>query len=231
MKKIYVTIHGICTAKRDVDWQDVFELIAQREDPTCEVVTHKYGRVLGIVSWFVSLQHALNFTQWRHEGYIKTFAERLIQIRKDNPDAEISVVAHSFGTYITYEALSHYIDVNVDNIILIAGVISCHIENLNLDEMFEDGRIKYLRSYCTHNDELIRGLIYTSPITFSFGHLGYWGFIRRGHENEDKQKPLEKPYEQLPVYNRQTEEDHSGVTDYMKVKYAMEILKYLNEKN
>ena len=102
------------------------------------------------------------------------FKRFLRKLQKKYPDAKINILAHSFGTYISYEAVRRAgkdgrNPIKINKLILVASIVSAH-------EDFKDtvgkGLIRKVYNYCSYDDKVAR----LNP----FGHSGYWGFLAPG---------------------------------------------------
>lgn len=109
-KQIVVLLHGIRT---QATWQEM--VVAELENiPNITIYPIGYGYL-----------DAFRF--WCPFYFRKPPVERVLRevrgIRAKHADANISVIAHSFGTYITTQILSHNSDVVLDRLILCGSVI------------------------------------------------------------------------------------------------------------
>ena len=118
----------------------------------------------------------------RLRNFIELNLQTLPLIRKLNkkyPDAEINILAHSFGTYISYEAIRQAgkdkkAPIRINKLILVGGIVSSHE---NFKDTIGEGLIKEVYNYCSYDDRVVR----FNPL---FGHCGYIGFLpigRRDH--------------------------------------------------
>src|SRR5687767_6913401 len=99
-----ITIHGI---RRQQKWYETLRDLDAWKRTGVEVVNFEYG--------YFTLESFL--LPWRRERAISEFLEFY---SKQIQDGEIpSVVAHSFGTYILFKALSTYKVIKFDRIILV----------------------------------------------------------------------------------------------------------------
>ena len=203
MKQIVITIHGIHT-KALKSWQPSMWGYIKRRDPLIKVFTYKYGYLLAPFSWYITFTRALRIPSFFRKFVIGRFAKYIEKLQKKFPDHEISIIAHSFGTWITYNALGRKEDIKIKNLVLVSGVISSHVEKLDLLNWLEMGKVKTVHAWSSHEDDVV-GKCAIPP----FGKLGHRGFVRYGKE-EDKKDPQEKPYP-AEIYNHCTTEGHSGV--------------------
>lgn len=203
--KIVITIHGI-RWKVQKDWQNEFGQFVKHHNPDMKVFHYRYSKILGIWSWFIR-------NGWFRQRYVNGFVRFLKKIRKQYPGADISIVAHSFGGYLTEQAVYKIIDGNFEegvqaklfeSLVFLHCPISAHIENTNFWNFLEAGYIGRIHAWSSHNDMVI-GKIAIPP----FGHNGYWGFIRAAVPS-DRESPAFKPYPTLELYNYPTKLRHGG---------------------
>jgi len=167
-----------------------------RKDPRYQnepLIPFKYGFLLAIrcINPFVKFYK------------VKKLMKRLRKIQKDYPNAELNIVAHSYGTELSYRAIKHSGEdgkesIRVNKLILVASIIQIHED---FSETLRAGKLNELHNYCSLEDEVCRA----NP----FGHSGYVGFMPL-HDR----KFYEKPYSDLEVYNHQVEILEHG--DYFK---------------
>lgn len=222
-KQIIITIHGIHDKPFGYDWQDSFKAFVAEQNHDVTVLNFKYGYVMGGMAWIGSiiagLEKILRFTKSFHLDYVSKFTDFLKSVCENNPGCEISIISHSLGTWITNEALLRLNgQYKFKSIVFVAGVISSNMEKLRYLEWIQTGKIKQVYAWCSHNDFMVQAIA-IAP----FGHLGYWGFVRAGHQ-EDMIHAPENPY--FEVTNVQTEEDHCGVLKKLKI-YGADLLKQL----
>lgn len=199
-KHIIITVHGILTDKHKDNWQDRFQSYCLQYSSDVEVHSFKYGwwMILPYIStlpkWAILTRLARNFYAHKLKAFIKSKV-------KENPNSQLHIVAHSFGTWITHELILDP-EVILETVHLIAGVISAHISRNSLDEACAKNT-KEVYIYSSKHDTVCR----FAP--FPFGHLGYWGLIDR-EVVEDRNRPRHKPYPNLNLTNYPTEYGHNG---------------------
>ena len=110
-KHITVLIHGIRT---HASWQERLARRLGTLAPEVEVSPVGYD-------WFPALQLVIPI--FTRNKPIQIVLEQLRTIRSNNPDADISVVAHSFGTYIISIILKKYADIKLNRIQLCGSII------------------------------------------------------------------------------------------------------------
>jgi pimeloyl-ACP methyl ester carboxylesterase len=203
-KTIVVLIHGILTKQNESDdWEPHLGTWIKEHYPDVECLIFKYGWLDPLRSWLSTVVDLLKLPDWINNLAIIRFTKRLRQLQGSNPNADIHVVAHSYGTWVTWRTLMQDSKIRLQSLTLIAGVISAHIEKNNIDRLLINGQIKTVFSWSSHTDEVVR-YIAVPP----FGHLGWWGFLRKDHP-EDRGTPVYKPYDCLELYNHATNYEHN----------------------
>lgn len=166
-KHIIALLHGMNT---DAQWQEA--LAAQlRDDYGVDTYPIGYG----------------NFRPWRficpfftRQAPIDVVTQELRNLKTLHPDADISVIAHSFGTYILSKILEDHTDLNFYRIQLCGAVIDT---NYRWDKV--QARIaKQIVNDVGHKD--IYPLL-ARKVTWGYGDSGTFGFkkvlIRDRHFN------------------------------------------------
>lgn len=207
--KILITIHGIRWSMKS-DWQNNLGVYIKSSDPQIKVMHFRYGKVLGFMSWWMTVTRALSLPSFIYNHYIRKFNKFIRKIQKKHPTAEISVIAHSFGGWMTEQVIRNDEELRLDRIIFMHCPISAHIESTFFWNWLESLRVKKVFSWSSKNDMVIKRIA-IKP----FGQNGYWGFIRND-VSEDRNFPAYKPYP-IELYNYRTNETHGGVLDNIKL--------------
>lgn len=218
MSKVIVTVHGI-RWKSHKDWQNDLADYIKRENPLIKVFNFRYGHIISIMSWLISVSAWLRLPFWVRARYVKKLVKFLYKIKKKIPHAEISIIGHSFGGWLIEQAMIRDDEIEFDNVIFMHSPIDSHIENTSFWNWLEFGRIRRVFSWSSHSDIVI-GKVAIKP----FGQNGYWGFIRHDHP-EDRKSAHTKPYA-INLYNIVTSERHSGVVKKID-KYGKQIYRQL----
>jgi len=109
VEQIVLLIHGIRT---QADWQEMVAKILE-EDTKIVVKPIRYG-------YFDALQFWLPFTRSEPINYV----ENQIEIIKSlHPNAKLSIIVHSFGSYIIGKILERHYDLNIEKLILCGSVL------------------------------------------------------------------------------------------------------------
>ncbi len=142
-KRLVVLLHGI---RSTAIWQERIRSRLKIEAPNLEVIPMGYGRY--------PLLKFLGLRGTRDEP-INRIRNQLRYLTKNNPDAEISVLAHSFGTYIMSEILKADDEIRINRLLVCGSIIR---ENYEWENPISHGRI-------------------TGAITNDFGTRDYWPLI------------------------------------------------------
>lgn len=209
-KTAIITIHGIHTGDMST-WQDAFRFFVKAKHPDTKIFNYEYGVVLAPFAWGITLFGKFRMPKWIRRMVTGRFKAYVENLQKKFPDHEFSILAHSFGTWITYHMMKRHPEVNFRNLVLVGGVISEHQEKLELVEWLESGRLNSVHAFSSKND-LVVGKVAVPP----FEKLGYYGFIRKGIAS-DEQQPVFNPYPPYNIFNYYTLEDHGGVLKKLDV--------------
>lgn len=202
MKPLIIsTIHGIHTTDMNT-WQDNFRFYAKALFPEVKLINFEYGTVLAPFAWMNAITKCFHLPAWLTDHLIARYAKHLEELSKKFPDHEISILAHSLGTWIAYWALVRCKEVNIRNLVLVGAVISSHQEKLDIVNWLETGKMNALYNWYSHSDRVVE---FAPP---PFGKAGFRGMIRRGFE-EDRTLPAFQPYPIYQIYNR-AHEGHGG---------------------
>ncbi|MFA5062814.1 MAG: hypothetical protein WC578_01905 [Candidatus Omnitrophota bacterium] len=130
--------------------------------------------------------------------FIRGFMKFLRGVKSDYPQADLNIVAHSYGTEISFQAIKRSGEdsvkkgpILVNKLILAGSIVSAHREIPYADTL-RAGKIKEMHCYCSYEDEVCR----YNP----FGHSGCFGFLKHVHD------PVcyPKPFDDLNIFNHQT---------------------------
>ncbi len=188
MKRIIFAIHGIRSPKKD-NWIDKFTDFA-KQDPRFKDDIYQpyyYGFVLATAS-------VIPFFKFAKVNKLK---KDLRKILNDNPNCELNIVAHSYGTELSFWANKSSGEdglppIKVDKMILVASVVSRHY-HIPYTDTLRAGKINQLHCYCSYKDEVCN----YAP----FGHSCCFGFSKDKYDS----KCYPKPFDDLEIYNHQAE--------------------------
>jgi pimeloyl-ACP methyl ester carboxylesterase len=130
--QVVLLIHGIRT---HAEWQGmVREMIAVPGQ--IEVIPIGYGYFDVFRFWFPF---------WTRNGPIERVHEEirvaLQKYRKTHPDAKLSIIAHSFGTYIVGKILQRHFDLQIHRLILCGSVLPQLFPWNHLQGRFDDDKV------------------------------------------------------------------------------------------
>ncbi len=209
--RIIFAIHGIRSPKKD-NWVYKFIDFADKDSRFKDdiKIPHSYGYLL-------ALNSVNPKTKFDH---VKSVMKELRALTDKYPAAELNIVAHSYGTELSYQAIKRSGEdgkqaIKVNKLILVASIVSAHRE-IPYTDTLRVKKLKALHCYCSYEDEVCR----YNP----FGHSGCWGFLRHVHDP----KCYDKPFKDLEIYNHQQKSlEHC---DYFKgTKFFKEWLNIIAE--
>lgn len=212
-----VLIHGIWASSKGSNWQDQFEEFALSKYDDIKVYKFKYGFMPALLSWSMTFGKSFQIPHFIRQMYVNAFVSFVRKVKEQQVDYKVSIIAHSFGGWITECALNKILRDNALNaVVYVHCPISSHIENGRHEKWLKSGMIQSFHSWSSYEDEVMR---FAPP---PFGHLGYWGFVRDGMP-KDRTGPKKKPYRHLKIFNNHTNEEHSAVLDKL-YKYGDRLL-------
>lgn len=160
-------IHGIRTR---AEWHDnLKELIELQSDAIVKPINYDY---FDAVSFWLPLITICRSLKVRH------ITKEMRLLRRDYPNHQIVIVAHSFGTYLTAKFLKKNIDFNIDRILLCGSIVPANFNWNGLPNFPTNG--------CAINDIGTKDIwpILAKTSTFGYGDSGTFGF--NTHTMEDR---------------------------------------------
>jgi len=188
MKRIIFAIHGIRSPKQGNWIYNFTNFIKQDLRFKGDVfVPHYYGFVLATASVFP-------FFKFEE---VKKVREAIRSVVRDNPECELNIIAHSYGTELSFQAIKTSGEdgkppIMVNKLILVSSVVS-RFNEIPYNTTLRAGKIEQLHCYCSFKDWVCN----FAP----FGHSGCFGFSRDRYDRKCYQKPIEG----LEIYNHQVE--------------------------
>jgi len=195
--RIIFAIHGIRSKKKG-NWIYDFIDFAKKDPRFKDDVFFAY--TYGFVPAVLSINPFFKYHS------VKRLMKVLRKLTAKNPKRSLNIVAHSYGTELSFQAIKRSGEdgkpaIKLDKLILVSSVVSRHGE-IPYSDTLGAGKIKQLHCYCSYEDEVCR----FNP----FGHSGYAGFSRDKYDS----KCYPKPFDDLEIYNHQAQiAEHS---DYFK---------------
>ena len=193
--RVIIAIHGIRSPKKDNWIYDLCDLGARdARFAGDQFLPYYYGFLpaLGSINAFARY------------NFIRGFMKFLRAQRKQYPRADFSIVAHSYGTEMSFQAVKRSGEdgkdpIKVDKLILVASVVSGHRE-IPYTDTLRAGKVRELHCYCSYADEVCR----YNP----FGHSGCFGFLKIAYDITG----YDKPFADLKLFNHQ--QKTLGHSDY-----------------
>ncbi len=175
--RVVVLVHGI---RDQALWQS--EVRASLRAANFQVVLTNYGR-------FDLIRFLLPIPTFRN-AVVKSVRDQIRSIRLREPNSDISVIAHSFGTYIMSRVMSDEFDIMFDRIIFCGGVYSNKIKFEQFSNRFSPPIINEVGA-----KDFWPAL--ASSVTWGYGSPGTFGFRRplfedRWHRDADHSYFLSK---------------------------------------
>lgn len=155
-------VHGIRT---HAEWHDQLEK-AIKSSSTAEVKSVKYG-------FFDSIRFLMHF----YGPKLKHVTEEFRLLKRDYPDHEIVIVAHSFGTFLTTKFIENNTDFNVDRVLFCGAVVN---ENYNFAKL-----PNFPGQGCVINDVGTQDIypVLAKSCSLGYGASGTLGFNRQQIKN------------------------------------------------
>lgn len=156
--QVVVLVHGV----RDYAlWQH--SVRTTLEEAGFAVESTNYGRV-NLLEFLVPIAF------FRRRA-IETVWRQIRIVRQNNPDADVSVVAHSFGTYVIAHLIKENFDIKFDRILLCGSVVPYDFPFEQFQDRFRSPII---------NEVGARDVwpAMAENITFGYGSAGTYGFRR-----------------------------------------------------
>lgn len=209
--RIIFAIHGIRSPKKG-NW--VFDFIEfAKKDPRFSgdiFEPYYYGFVLATGSVIPFFKFEM----------VKKVRAALRKLTAENPNCELNIVAHSYGTELSFWAVKTSGEdglpaIKVDKMILVSSVVS-RFNEIPYDTTLRAGKINQLHCYCSYKDWVCN----FAP----FGHSGCFGFSKDRYDSKCYPKPLDD----LAIYNHQVKTlDHCA---YFKEEFYKEWLDIVENK-
>jgi pimeloyl-ACP methyl ester carboxylesterase len=155
--QVVVLVHGIRT---QAAWAEMVKHALEDEPTVQKVIPIRYG--------YFNLFRFLTPVFTRH-GPIQLLARELRDIRKQYPNARLSLIAHSFGTYAAAKVLENETDIAFDRLVFCGSIVP---QDFRWDKVADRVRHEIL------NDCGTRDLwpVLARFMTWGFGPSGTYGF-------------------------------------------------------
>ncbi len=163
VEQVVLLIHGIRT---QADWQPMLVEILE-ETGKIKVIPIKYGYFDPFRFWLPG------FTR---RAPIKRVETLLRATRKKYPHARISVIAHSFGSYIIGRLLKEQVDLELDRLILCGSVLPASYPWEEVVHKFIDGSNENILNVINEYGEKDTLPVWAKATSWGYGDSGTHGF-------------------------------------------------------
>ena len=159
--RLVITVHGIRTFGQ---WQERLERLIEQAAPG-EVIVRNYH-----YGYFSALAFVIPFFRWLAT---RTFRKELSSIIKANPDRQVAIVAHSFGTHLVgwgLRGIPKRERPQIDTVVLAGSVLR---SGFPWGDLLDSGSILRVINDCGINDAV---LIFSQAFVLMTGMAGRSGF-------------------------------------------------------
>lgn len=226
-KTVIISVHGIRTKIEDCTaWPSVFNTWLTenyaKEMKAGDLVhlPFSYGFIGAIGSDIINVLTWMGLGKFANSFAVTKFSKFIKSVIAAYPGYKINLVSHSFGTWVTHQALIDHPDIRINQYHLFGAVVSAHISKNGIDELLMLRQVKQIVVWPSHNDMVVR-YIAVPP----FGHLGFWGLLTE--DPKDRTIPKWKPFSHLEAYNRLL---HCGHSDYFIPENFITMMRDMNEE-
>lgn len=206
MLNIVTTVHGIHKVS-DRNWQHNLDWFFREEFYFRYTYNFSYGWLWGVFGWILLIKQWLKIPSFFRRNVIKKFIREMRKLQEEFPNTEISIICHSFGSWIVYWALDHDPTLNIKSLVIVNGVVSMF--GGDLEKWVKLGRIKKVYVYSSREDEVVK----YAPAPY--GKIGYWGLLRKKDWAAGDDKPYATPFKDM--HNIVHNGEHSDVITQLNV--------------
>lgn len=212
MNRIIFSIHGI-RSHRQGNWVFDFTEFAKKDPRFKDDIFNAY--YYGFVFATISINPFFKYEM------VKKVKKELRRVTTAFPDHELNIIAHSYGTELSFQAIKTSGEdglppIILDKLILVSSVVS-RFNEIPYDTTLRSNKIKQLHCYCSYKDWVCN----FAP----FGHSGCFGFSKNRYDSQC----CPKPFDDLEIYNHQVEKlDHCA---YFNEKFFAEWLDIIAKPN
>jgi hypothetical protein len=161
-KKLLITLHGIRTFGQ---WQERLGEHVAKLLPTAKILHYHYG-------YFSTFSFLVPFLRWLA---VRRFRHELLSVVREHPGAEVSIVAHSFGTHLAVHALAGIEKdrrPKVRRLILAGSVLQ---SSFPWDRKLPTHDVQEVLNDCGVSDQVLWLSQLVVLFTGMAGRLGFWG--------------------------------------------------------
>lgn len=169
-RHVIFAVHGIHTGAEN--WTDAFRRWAMENDrDDISVEEYDFGKILGIQMYAEGIIPALG---WMRQNAFAKWMERVISYYPDG--TKYSIVAHSFGTWLTQGTLWRNRWMKPQAVVLFGSVLTSSFHETRFPELFKRHQIQRLMVFWSPKDFVVEK--FCNPVfgISPFGHLGCRGF-------------------------------------------------------
>ncbi|MDH0175078.1 hypothetical protein N7319_07615 [Aeromonas dhakensis] len=191
-ERLFISVHGIRTLGH---WQNTLEgtLLSNTSDITFKKYRYNY---------YSALQLLIPSSRSK---IIDDFAKKLTEIVCEYPNSKITLIAHSFGTYIAIKALEAIpvdLSLNIERVVLVSSVLK---PNYDWSYINMKHNIESINNECGFNDNILILSHFFSHDMGMAGRVGFTGmniknrFFKGGHDFFNREKDFMEKY-WIPIF-------------------------------
>lgn len=191
-ERLFISVHGIRTLGH---WQNTLE--GTLLNNTSDITFKKYR-----YNYYSALQLLIPSSRSK---IIDDFAKKLTEIVCEYPNSKITLIAHSFGTYIAIKALEAIpvdLSLNIERVVLVSSVLK---PNYDWSYINMKHSIESINNECGFNDNILILSHFFSHDMGMAGRVGFTGmniknrFFKGGHDFFNREKDFMEKY-WIPIF-------------------------------
>ncbi|MFM5215445.1 hypothetical protein ACEUAM_10450 [Aeromonas hydrophila] len=191
-ERLFISVHGIRTLGH---WQNTLE--GTLLNNTSDITFKKYR-----YNYYSALQLLIPSSRSK---IIDDFAKKLTEIVCEYPNSKITLIAHSFGTYIAIKALEAIpvdLSLNIERVVLVSSVLK---PNYDWSYINMKHNIESINNECGFNDNILILSHFFSHDMGMAGRVGFTGmniknrFFKGGHDFFNREKDFMEKY-WIPIF-------------------------------
>ncbi|WP_421226241.1 hypothetical protein [Aeromonas enteropelogenes] len=191
-ERLFISVHGIRTLGH---WQNTLE--GTLLNNTSDVTFKKYR-----YNYYSALQLLIPSSRSK---IIDDFAKKLTEMVCEYPNSKITLIAHSFGTYIAIKALEAIpvdLSLNIERVVLVSSVLK---PNYDWSYVNMKHNIESINNECGFNDNILILSHFFSHDMGMAGRVGFTGmniknrFFKGGHDFFNREKDFMEKY-WIPIF-------------------------------
>lgn len=191
-ERLFISVHGIRTLGH---WQNTLE--GTLLNNTSDITFKKYR-----YNYYSALQLLIPSSRSK---IIDDFAKKLTEMVCEYPNSKITLIAHSFGTYITIKALEAIpidLSLTIERVVLVSSVLK---PNYDWSHVNMKHNIESINNECGFNDNILILSHFFSHDMGMAGRVGFTGmniknrFFKGGHDFFNREKDFMEKY-WIPIF-------------------------------